>query len=739
MFLFLRGTHHHNRGRARALGKSLSKADSGTDGPLGRTELLLVAILFLGLTVAFFLPLVLGMGTSLLEPSFGGRLVAEQSRDKYHFIWNFWWLRSALSSGLDVLHTQMIFHPEGASLVLQTMDYLDGALAAPLTSLFGEIFSYNTVVLASFPLAGLTSFLLAWHLTRSRLASVIGGLIFAFFPQHVAQALFAHPNIANVAWIPAYFLCLMLAFERGSARYAVASGAFLAVLTLVDLEMLVMAAMGTVVYLGYQLTASRFSNPRKFLALALLVAVVGIGATSPYLFAAYHAAASQSRLPPPITAAVRASAHPALYLTPVPYNALYGAAFAPSYSGLAGGPANWMVFTGWTVAALAAVGAVAASDRRKYFLIALASVSFLFSLGPSLDPSAVSAQSPYTFLYDNVPILHYFRATSRLSIMLMLGLSNLAAMGAVKVMKAVEGTCAPGFPAAKLVACLITALILVEYAPSVTAGPVPQSGVYGIIARDGSTFAVLELPTTITQTQISLYEQTLHGKPLVNGKTSQSSHTLPAYVSSAQFLRSLVDPRESPKLRVDVVNQSFSEAQLAPIVMTMYGIKYIVAHAQAYPDPRTYHAVFTKLMRALGPPVYQDNATALFELGHWTNTSSVLRMIKTSPLVVFGDGWGPREAGGRNVSSNAQMFVFVSNSGYYDFRLKLSSPVCLSANSTASSVCGVPDGATGLSSYRLHLAAGRNVVSLAAAARDPTISYIQVAPDKGNSTGTPGG
>src|SRR5258708_15552287 len=126
------------------------------------------------------------------------------------------------------------------------MDYFDGAVSAPLAAAFGEISSYNAVLLASFPLAGVSAYLLAWHLTRSRLASLVGGLIFAFFPQHVAQALFGHPNIANVAWIPAYFLCLMLAFERGKARYAAAAGGILAILTMIYLQHILMPPLAPV-------------------------------------------------------------------------------------------------------------------------------------------------------------------------------------------------------------------------------------------------------------------------------------------------------------------------------------------------------------------------------------------------------------------------------------------------------------------------------------------------------------
>jgi hypothetical protein len=223
------------------------------------------------------------------------------------------------------------------------------------------------------------------------------------------------------------------------------------------------------------------------------------------------------------------------------------------------------------VLALAVVGAITSSDRRKYFLIALAAVSLLFSLGPTQDPSAISLRSPYTFLYDHISILHYFRASARLSILLMLAMSGLAAMGASKMMKVVEGKRVLRFPATKVVACVLLALIVVEYAPSVAVEPVPQSGAYGIISSDNGNFSVLELPATLTQTQRALYAQTIDGKPLVNGKLSQSAQTVPSYVYSQPFLSSLVEPLKSSKVHGDIVNQSFTDSQLAPIVMTSTG------------------------------------------------------------------------------------------------------------------------------------------------------------------------
>jgi hypothetical protein len=302
----------------------------------------------------------------------------------------------------------------------------------------------------------------------------------------------------------------------------------------------------------------------------------------------------------------------------------------------------------------------------------------------------------------------------------------------MRIMKALEGKRALRFPATKVVACVLMALIVMEYAPSVGVEPVPQSGAYAMIAHDGGKFSVLELPATLTQTQRALYAQTIDGKPLVNGKVSQSAQTVPAYVNSQPFLSSLVEPLKSQKLRVDIVNQTFTEAQLAPIVMTQYGIKYVVVNTHAFTNPSAYQGTYAKLHRALGAPVYQDKNTVLFKLKEWATTTSILKMIGTSPLVVFGDGWGAPGSGGRQAGANAEVFVYVSAAGYYDLRMNSSEMgTCLTVNSSSPAVCGALEPGTGLSVYRVPLSVGRNVVDVVAPKSDPLVSYMQVTPERG--------
>ena len=97
----------------------------------------------------------------------------------------------------------------------------------------------------------------------------------------------------------------------------------------------------------------------------------------------------------------------------------------------------------------------------------------------------------------------------------------------------------------------------------------------------------------------------------------------------------------------------------------------------------------------------------------------------TSPLVVFGEGWGPPNAEGRSATADAQLFVYTSAAGDYDIKMASSvRGLCLVAN--LSAVCGVYDQATGRSLYRVPLSVGRNVLSLVTAGDRVTISYIEV-------------
>src|SRR5918999_658149 len=85
-----------------------------------------------------------------------------------------------------------------------------------LASVMSPVAAYNVVILTTFPLAAWFGYLLAFDVTRSRLASVVAGLAFAFSPFHVAHAAY-HPHIAQVHWIALFMLAVWRCVPRLNA------------------------------------------------------------------------------------------------------------------------------------------------------------------------------------------------------------------------------------------------------------------------------------------------------------------------------------------------------------------------------------------------------------------------------------------------------------------------------------------------------------------------------------------
>ena len=88
-----------------------------------------------------------------------------------------------------------------------------------LARVFGPVIAYNLVVLATFPMAAATAYLLGRHLLGSHLAALIAGLAYAFMPFHVMQA-GGHPHIAQIQWLPLYFFALSRCIESPTVARA---------------------------------------------------------------------------------------------------------------------------------------------------------------------------------------------------------------------------------------------------------------------------------------------------------------------------------------------------------------------------------------------------------------------------------------------------------------------------------------------------------------------------------------
>src|SRR5438132_12376931 len=192
-------------------------------GSLARGELkrwqenLLVLLLYTLLTMTLTYPALFFLQTKVT----GG------PEDNFHFLWELWYVAHALFD----LHKSPFFDPDvfvpfGFSLI-RNQDLSPGTvlLFSPLTHFFGEVFTYNFLVLMSFPLTAFGTYLLARELWANRLAAFLAGLIVGFCPYRFAHAA-GHLSIVSTEWIPFFFLFLERLISKPRLKNAVLAGLF---------------------------------------------------------------------------------------------------------------------------------------------------------------------------------------------------------------------------------------------------------------------------------------------------------------------------------------------------------------------------------------------------------------------------------------------------------------------------------------------------------------------------------
>lgn len=171
-----------------------------------RRQTVLVAALLSGIALLLTWPLVSRLSSAVDGPG-----------DPLLEAWILAWDLHALRHAPLQLFDAPIFHPHRWTLAYS--DHLLGLLplAAPAYLVGGEpILVHNVVLLATFPLSGLTMFWLVRHLTGRPGAGVVAGILYAF--SHYRFGQLGHVQVLSHQWLP----LLLLALHRvvtGGARW----------------------------------------------------------------------------------------------------------------------------------------------------------------------------------------------------------------------------------------------------------------------------------------------------------------------------------------------------------------------------------------------------------------------------------------------------------------------------------------------------------------------------------------
>jgi uncharacterized RDD family membrane protein YckC len=537
-----------------------------------RLAAVLMLVVYLLVAIGFTMPLALNFSTHI-----PGAQVEGLEQDGYMFLWDYWWVRTALTHrGLHVMSTQYLFWPEQVSLRYHTLVLLHSSIAALLQSLLTLIQTYNLLLLLSLAACAWGAFLLCRYVTGSAAAAAIAGLAFGFCPYLTTHAL-AHQNLIAAEWLAPLAYCSLRALREARARYVLGAGISWALVGLCDWYYFLYGAMLLLVLLAVEIAA----RPRRWLsAVAVTIGAIALGALllSPALLPMLAERARTAYMEQPLARGAALSGQPELYLTPAFTHPVVGDSAARALHSLGVSRAEGTIYLGVVIIALAVAGF--AYRRRQLVPWTAGAVFFLIlALGPYLHvagrsqfnalallllggppgngfdlpvSSALSARLamqmvgggsllsarepvplPYLWLWQYVSITRLAAVPTRAVLPGMLCLAVMAATGLTAVLTTLKARWHP------FAVGLAVAAIIFEFIPA----PYPMRDlqvprIYRELARQPGKFAVAEVPL-FGDYMVYMYYQTVHHKPILAGHVSRLSPRALNFVRGNALLREL--------------------------------------------------------------------------------------------------------------------------------------------------------------------------------------------------------
>ncbi len=238
-----------------------------------RFDLLASFLIYCGITALYCLPVLGKLSTEMLGPP----------EDNMFFYWNFWWVIEKVLTGEGTLtFTEYMFYPDGTSLFYHSWSFYSIGLAALLGQFFDITTTYNIIALHSYPLTGLTAFMLVKYMTRNSYLALLGGFIFAFCPYHFGRTLH-HMNLNSIHFIPLFVLFHIRSVRERGYSNAILSALFLLLSTLCSWVYLVLGLYFLILSYGYLAIRRKRVLIRDIFARTALTAGLVFLTVSPWL------------------------------------------------------------------------------------------------------------------------------------------------------------------------------------------------------------------------------------------------------------------------------------------------------------------------------------------------------------------------------------------------------------------------------------------------------------------------
>ena len=326
--------------------------------------------------------------------------------DATQFVWALEWWPYALLHGLNPIVTHVIYAPGGMNLAAGTSIPGAALAAAPLTAVAGPVVAYNLLSLLAPVLGAWLAYRLCLYVTRSQLASAVGGYLYGFSSYGLAQTA-GHLHLAFTFCAPAAALLTLKRLDgRITARRYVALLALVLVFQLlVSSEMALTLCLVGAVALVCGWFAAEPSRREQIVRLLVPIGsafVLTLIVCSPYLYYELFRGSAYSAGWGNYYAADLLN-----FVVPTPITAVGGHSFAS----LAGTFSSSDYGESTAYLGIAQVALVAAfffrwrRSRTTRFLLPLLMIVFIWSLGDRLLVGGRSVLPLPWSLYGGLPVV----------------------------------------------------------------------------------------------------------------------------------------------------------------------------------------------------------------------------------------------------------------------------------------------------------------------------------------------
>lgn len=604
---------------------------------------LLALGIYLVVAVGMTWPLATQLSTHVAGHGFG---------DSYEVVRQVWWAREQIAAGRNPFDQPLLVYPDGFTSWLQWTQPLQYLPAALLAFAVSPLVAFNLMVLITLALNGLGGYALGMTLTDKRGAALVGGL--ALMASPALQGHLSVGHLGNLILFPAAMAARSLwrvLFERAGWREVIMGGMWTALTALGHVTQItfVVFPLATFLLLGALIVAPRAIMRRgesltgqpiiRAVALLALGGALVIPFFAPLLTEAGRAELTSVEEGGRVTFSTDALA----FVSPSPFGPLDDAGLTPVYSRrvLGTNSAEGSAYLGAIPLVLAALAL--AKRRRAWVWALLALGAMLLSLGPLLKwqdaPVTLTIEDVETHiplpwaLLEELPVFDATRTPGRFNLATGVAMSALVSMGASLLLDRVRRS---GWRTALMIA--LGGLILLEYQ---LFWPFPtddarQPDYFRDLARAEDVRAVLNVPADdLLVAKISLYQQTIHGKPLIAGHTLRRTPQDPAVL--ALLDRAALGSIEGDWGTIRVEN--------AAALLSAAGADRVIVH-KTYLDEPDAALGWLSVTLGLGPPEYEDGRHAVFAIPH----DDALENDDTLLLAPGFEGWSaPVKAAGQRV------------------------------------------------------------------------------------------